>query len=119
MGQTTTHAIGQDIDALRSLRFGGSGGFVSLHRFAQRLKYDVHHIEELIRIPHGAAFENPFSRRLQDFMQATVEIIASRFSQDGSLEDAIVWFKTARLDDFGGRTAEEMVSAGDHRALLR
>jgi len=92
---------------------------VSVRRFAQRFGYDLVRLEELSRVRPGLAHENPFSLQVQQFMRVALDVVALHMVVGRDLDDAIEWFKCARLPEHGSRTPEQIVADGDHRVLLR
>ena len=110
--------VGFDLDSLEALRFSRPRDMISLHRFVHRLGYSVGRLEEICRLPAGSARANPFNRRMQAFMRATLDVVALQMLRVADLDAAITWFKSQAQPEHAGLTPEELVAGGREKALL-
>jgi hypothetical protein len=108
-----------DLDSLQALRFSRPRDMVSVRRFALRFGYDIARLEELSHVRPGVAHDNPFSLPVQQFMRHALDVVAMHMASGRDLDEAIEWFKSEPLPQHGGRTAEQVLADGGHRALLR
>lgn len=92
--------------------------YISPARFAERSGLSQGALARLAGVHRNTVRLNPASEALQDRLRAMVGIIASAAELAGDVEKALYWFRNEPIADYKGRTAADLVAAGQAGAVL-
>ncbi len=92
---------------------------ISATRFADAFGYNLLDLLELAHVDPAHSANLRQSPQLQHFMEATLKVMSSASLLLADADDAISWFKTHHMHEFGGKTPEQLVSSGRQRELIK
>lgn len=107
--------LGHFVESVIAAKQGG----IDPLRLSRQLKVNVNTLAAIARVHRNTLQRNPYADLAQERLGAIVKIIARASSLLGSDRKAVAWFRYQPLTGFDGRTAEEMVAAGQAEAVLR
>jgi uncharacterized protein (DUF2384 family) len=94
-------------------------GLISPERVSEVLRLPLAQLARLAQVHRNTLRRHPGSRAVQERLGEVARIItAATDLLDGDTSRAIIWFKHQPLSGFDGRTAEELVAAGQGEAVL-
>ena len=98
-----------------SIREPGAA-FISPRRLSDQLEITLSVLSKVLHV-HRNTFRNPQSETLQQKLRQIARVVSRAEILLGSQEKAVFWFRNQPLADYGGMTAEEMVSEGHYDAI--
>ncbi len=96
----------------------GSGA-LSPARVGSELRMSVAELSRLTRLHRNSLTQKPDSPAVQARVGEVARIIARAAELVGDDRRAVLWFRHQPLSGFDGRTAEELVGAGEGAAVLK
>ena len=114
MTQATTHGdlISQFQERIRE----PGAAFISPRLLSKQLEMSLSSLSRVMHV-HRNSFRNPQSEALQSKLRDIARIVSRAESMLGGRERAVYWYRNQPLADYGGRTAEELVSEGHADAV--
>lgn len=88
-------------------------------RLSKQLKVNVNTLATIAGVHRNTLQKNPYSDLSQERLGAIVKIVARASTMLGDDRKAVAWFRYQPLMGFDGRTAEELVSDGQHEAVQK
>lgn len=111
--------FGEDFGAfLDYLRAPGAPTVISPERFARLLGLDMQTLAESVGAHRNAVTFTSETAKRQQFLRESVQAVRAATNHTGSVENALFWFSTSPLQEFGYKTAYTLVSDGCIEALL-
>jgi uncharacterized protein (DUF2384 family) len=93
-------------------------GFVSPQRMSQRLRLPVAELAKLAHVHRNTLAQRPDSPIVQKALEPVVRILTAAEQLTGDADRAIVWFRYQPIAGHGGKTALELVEAGQADSVL-
>lgn len=88
-------------------------------RLSRQLKVNVTTLAGIAGVHRNSIQRNPYSDQTQEKLGMIVKIVARASSLLGDDRKAVAWFRYQPLMGFDGKTAEDLVSAGQADAVQR
>jgi hypothetical protein len=82
-------------------------------RFATAMNLQVQELAHLARVHRTTVSEAPANARLQAFMRESLQVISAAMEVTQDRDRAFYWYRNAPIQEFGHRTAEQLVA--DHK----
>jgi hypothetical protein len=76
------------------------------------------HLSKLAHVNRNVLASKPGSPAVQAKLGEIARIVSRAAEMTGDVGAAIIWFKYQPITGFGGKTAERLVEAGHHEAVL-
>lgn len=92
---------------------------ISPARFAQKLDYEQQYLAGLAHVHRNTVSRRPASAQLQQYLREAVRVIAAASDLRGDSNQALFWFRTRPLAEFGYKTPETLVSEGRADDVIR
>ena|SRR6516162_6667931 len=92
--------------------------FVSPKRMSRRLRLPLAELAKLAHVHRNTLSHRPQSPLVQKSLEPVVRILAAAEQLTGDADQAIIWFRHQSIAGHGGRTAQELVEAGNADAVL-
>ena len=92
--------------------------FVSPQRMSRRLRLPLAELAKLAHVHRNTLSHRPQSPLVQKSLEPVVRILAAAEQLTGDADQAIIWFRHQPIAGHGGRTAQELVEAGNADAVL-
>ncbi len=92
--------------------------FVSPQRLSRRLRLPLSDLAKLAHIHRNTMTQRPESQLVQKSLDPVVRILAAAEQLTGDPDRAMIWFRHQPIAVHGGRTALELVEAGQADAVL-
>lgn len=89
---------------------------ISPKRLSAELDMSLTSLSEVLQV-HRNTFRNPKSESLQAKMRDIAGIVARASDLLGSQDKAVYWYRNQQIADYGGVTAEQLVTAGNIAAV--
>jgi uncharacterized protein (DUF2384 family) len=93
-------------------------GFVSPRRIADILHLGMAELATMVGASRATLAKQPVTPAAERALSPLVRILAMAAEMAGSMERASLWFKHQPLPGWGGRTAHDLVGAGEAQAVL-
>jgi uncharacterized protein (DUF2384 family) len=94
-------------------------GFLSPQRMSRALRMPLSDLSRVTHLHRNTLARKPQSDRVQARLGEIARIIALASDLVGNSDRAIIWFRHQPLAGFAHKTAEELVSEGHGRAVLK
>lgn len=107
----------QLMEFLREL--DGAAPILSPRRFSEALSMDLQTLAEQAGVHRNTVARAPSSRAVQDFMREALRVIKAATDLNGTIQDALFWYRNEPLAVFGYKSAERLVAEGRADDLLR
>lgn len=88
-------------------------------RLSHQLKVNVSMLAGIAGVHRNTLQRYPYSDKTQERLGVIVKIVTRASALLGNDRKAVAWFRYQPLAGFDGRTAEDMVAAGQAQAVLR
>jgi hypothetical protein len=98
---------------------GAAVSTISIGHFIEVMLWDVQTLVAKAGANNKTLPPAMASDRLQQYMQQSLEVLWAAFILNGNVESTILWFKSAPIATFGGRTPADLVADGRTNNLLR
>lgn len=92
--------------------------FVSPQRMSRRLRLPLAELAKLAHVHRNTLARRPESPVVQKSLAPVVRILAAAEELTGDADRAIVWFRHQPIAGYGGRTALDLVEAGQAEAVM-
>jgi uncharacterized protein (DUF2384 family) len=92
--------------------------FVSPQRMSRRLRLPLTDLAKLAHLHRNELAQRPESPLVQKSLEPVVRILAAAEQLTGDPDRAIVWFRHQPIAGHDGRTALELVEAGEADAVV-
>jgi uncharacterized protein (DUF2384 family) len=94
-------------------------GFLSPHRMSRALRMPLSELSRVTHLHRNTLARKPHSDRVQARLGEIARIIALASDLVGDSGRAIIWFRHQPLAGFDRKTAEELVTEGRGRAVVK
>jgi uncharacterized protein (DUF2384 family) len=91
---------------------------ISPRRLSGALNMRLGELARVAKVHRNMLARRPSSPRVQSRLAEIAAIIGKAAELIGDERYAVVWFRHQPLDDFAGRTAEQMITEGEGQAIL-
>lgn len=91
---------------------------ISPRRLSDALHVPISHLARVAKLHRNTLARRPGSPAVQSRLAEVAAIVSKAAELTGDIGYAVVWFRHQPLDDFAGKTAEQMVAAGEGKAVL-
>ena len=93
---------------------------LSPSRFSKRLQWPIQSLADRAHVHRNTVAKTPGAPAIQGYLRNVLKVIrvALDLSQ-GDLNRSLIWFQNAPIAEFGYRTADELVAAGETEAVVK
>ncbi len=89
-------------------------------RFSKRFKWPIQMIAERAHVHRNTVTRMPGSPAVQGYLRNVLRIVRATLElTDGDINKSLIWFQNCPIAEFGYRTADELVAAGETDAVLK
>lgn len=115
----TPASFEQFVEDLRAAARSEGEPIISPRLFASALSMDLQTLANLSHVHRITVSRAPGAEKLQTFLRDAIRVLGAAADINGSLPDALFWFRNEPIDVFGYENAEKLVSNGRAEDLLR
>jgi hypothetical protein len=116
-GPQQTRTYKQLLDFLREP--DSTAPMLSPRRFSEALSIDLQTLADQAGVHRNTVARSPGTRAVQDLMREALRVIKAASDLNGSVHDALFWYRNEPLGDFGYKSAERLVAERRADDLLR
>jgi len=91
---------------------------ISPRRLSDALHVPMSHLARMAKLHRNTLARRPGSPSVQSRLAEVAAIVSKAAELIGDIGYAVVWFRHQPLDEFAGKTAEQMVADGEGKAVL-
>jgi uncharacterized protein (DUF2384 family) len=95
------------------------GGFLSPRRMSHALRMPLSELSRVTHLHRNTLARKPQSDRVQARLGEIARIVTLAADLVGDSDRAVIWFRHQPLQGFDRKTAEQLVSEGHGRAVLK
>jgi hypothetical protein len=93
---------------------------LSPSRFSKRLQWPIQLIAERAHVHRNTVTRTPGAPAIQAYLRNVLRVIRAALElTSGDVNHALIWFQNSPIAEFGFRTADELVTAGETEAVVK